>query len=128
MECVKHAVGCFEWIVLRGGWGGIGGNLGRRGWFLDAHAAEIGGVCDGSDGWRRSTFAAECNELRGLGLLVLRRLGEECSWREEFCGKQEGISECWEVKESGNGIIYNGITQKHEVTPALMTTPIRSTF
>lgn len=41
---------------------------------------------------------------------------------------QEGISECWEVKESGNGIIYNGITQKHEVTPALMTTPIRSTF
>lgn len=90
MECVKHAVGCFEWIVLRGGWGGIGGNLGRRGWFLDAHAAEIGGVCDGSDGWRRSTFAAECNELRGLGLLVLRRLGEECSWREEFCGKQVG--------------------------------------
>ncbi|XP_073384915.1 uncharacterized protein [Physcomitrium patens] len=97
MECVKHAVGCFEWIVLRGGWGGIGGNLGRRGWFLDAHAAEIGGVCDGSDGWRRSTFAAECNELRGLGLLVLRRLGEECSWREEFCGKQAHVVLRWRV-------------------------------
>lgn len=87
MECVKYVVGCFEWIVFRGGWGGIGGNLGRRGWFLDVYVVEIGGVCDGLDGWRRLIFVVECNELRGLGLLVLWRLGEECSWREEFCGK-----------------------------------------